>query len=202
MIVTKHRRTGRFLFLIGTLAWAVACVSGGTDGGSNDGPECYASSDCSAGHECSKGVCIGYVGCGNGCRNNEDCLDGVCRLKCYGASDCEDEGLVCGTDTAHCKPGPNPTRSQSQTQSGTGGTGSTGAAGTSASHGGGGSGGASAVGGATNGGAPTIGAASAPSTAGVPGAGGAAAGAAGGPAGLAGTSAAGAPMGSFAGRAG
>ena len=177
MVVTQHRRTGRFLLLIGTLAWAAACVSGGSDGGTNDGPECYANSDCPGGHECSKGVCIGYVGCSSSssCRTNEACLDGVCRLNCTSSSDCDGEGLICGTDTQHCKPGQNPSRPQSQPQSGSGGTGSTGAGG-SASHGG-----ATGTGGAAHGGA-----ASAASTGGAAPAGpsvaGQAAGVAGGPA--------------------
>jgi hypothetical protein len=192
MVVTQHLRTGRFLFLIGTLAWAVACVSGASDGGTNDGPECYSNADCPGGHECSKGVCVGYVGClsDSNCRTNENCLDSVCRLRCSAGDDCDGEGLICGSDTQHCKPGQNPTRPQSQPQSGSGGTGSTGAGG-SASHGG-----APATGGAAHGGS-----ASAASSGGAPGiAGGTSAGlgVAGGP--PSGSAAAG--MSSAAGRAG
>jgi hypothetical protein len=104
-----------------SLACAVACVSGSADDTGTNGPECYTNADCQAGHECSGGICVGYNGCGNGCRNNEDCLDNVCRLQCTKLQDCEEEGLLCGSDTQHCKPKPNPTRSQTQTQSGTGG---------------------------------------------------------------------------------
>lgn len=179
MVVTQHRRTGRFLLLIGTLAWAVACVSGGSEGGTNDGPECYSNSDCPGGHECSKGVCVGYVGCGSGCRTNETCLDGVCRLQCSSNADCEDEGLICGSDTAHCKPGQNPTRPQSQPQSGSGGTGSTGA------------GGSPGTGGAAHGGALN-----AASAGGMPGVGGSAPAAAGQASGVAGSTAAFAAAGS------
>jgi hypothetical protein len=125
-------------------------VSGESDGENNPGPECYSNSDCSGGHECSKGVCVGFIGCGSGCRTNETCLDGVCRLQCSNNDDCETEGLICGSDTAHCKPGQNPSRPQSQPQSGSGGTGSTGAGG-AASHAG-----APGAGGAAHGGAPNV----------------------------------------------
>jgi hypothetical protein len=109
-----------------SLACAVSCVSGSADDAGANGPECYTNADCTPGHECSGGICVGFSGCDSscngGCRNNEDCLDCVCRIKCTALSDCEDQGLLCGGDTAHCKPKPNPTRSQTQTQSGTGGT--------------------------------------------------------------------------------
>jgi len=128
MVVTKYRRSA-FIVVLCSLAGAMACVSGSADDVANDGPECYANADCPSGRECSGGICIGYNGCGNGCRNNEDCLDNVCRLQCTKLSDCDDQGLLCGTDTQHCKPKPNPTRSQTQTQSGSGGSGSTGSGG-------------------------------------------------------------------------
>src|SRR5579862_38002 len=142
MVITKHRRVGSQVLLLVTLGWAVACVSGGADGGNNSGPECYSNSDCPSGRECSMGVCVSYVGgCVSDptrCRHNEDCLDNVCRLNCASSSDCEDEGLICGSDTQHCKPGQNPTEPQSQPQSGSGGTTSsgTGGSGSTASTGG------------------------------------------------------------------
>ncbi len=186
MVIPKHRRVGSLLLLLTSLGWAVACVSGGADGGNSAGPECYANQYCSNGRECSMGVCVGYVGgCANPggtiCRNNEDCLDNVCRLKCDTSSDCEGEGLICGEDTQHCKPGQNPTRPQSQPQSGSGGTTSsgTGGSGSTASTGG-------TAGHATGAGAPgtstgSAGMTSGTPSAGAPGAGGAASAAAGRP---------------------
>ncbi len=131
MVITKYRRAGSLLLLLGTLGWSAGCVSGGDPGGNDNGPECYSNSDCSGGRECSSGICLGFKGCSSGsdCRNNEDCLDSVCRLKCESSSECTDQGLVCGNDTQHCKPGQNPTRPQSQPQSGSGGTTSSGTGG-------------------------------------------------------------------------
>ena len=129
MVIKKHRRSALVVVLC-SLAFAVACVSGSADDAGNDSPECYTNTDCPGGRECSGGICVGYTSCGNGCRNNEDCLDNVCRLQCTKIEDCEDQGLTCGTiDTKHCKPKQNPSRSQTQTQGGTGGTGGTGSGG-------------------------------------------------------------------------
>jgi hypothetical protein len=172
MVVAKYRPAAFFAVLL-SLGFAEACVSGGTDEVGNNAPECYGNQECTAGHECSAGICVPFNGCGNGCRNNEDCLDNVCRLKCTQASDCEDQGLLCGTDTKHCKPKPNPTRSQTMTQSGSGGTSSgTGGSGSAAGRSAGGSSGSgmgaagmsTGAGGApvAAGGAPTAGGSSAP----------------------------------------
>jgi hypothetical protein len=140
------------LALLLGLSFLGACVSGGADGGENNGPECYSNTECGGGSECSGGICVGFVGCAGGtaCRNNELCMDGICRLECEQASDCSDLGLTCGTtDTLHCKPMPNPSRPQTQPKSGTGGTTSTGA---------GGSGSSSAAGGPAAAGSPAAGA--------------------------------------------
>jgi len=128
----RERRVGSFLVLLGTLAFA--CVSGGGDDPAKSGPECYSNSDCQGGHECSGGICVGYYPCSSddGCRNNEDCLDGACRIPCKVDDECEDQGLICGNgqgESQHCKPAPNPTRGQTKTMNGTGSTGSTGTAG-------------------------------------------------------------------------
>lgn len=169
MVVTKSRYAGAVLALLGGLACCLeGCVSGGADPSPNDGPECYVNADCPAWRECSAGVCVGFASCDNGCRNNEDCLDNVCRLKCESNVDCDNQGLVCGTeDTKHCKPAKNPTRPASQPQSGTGGTGSTG--GTAS-----GSGATTATGGTSGtafsgGGMPPSGGGGQPPSAGVPG---------------------------------
>ena len=165
MTMAIDRRVGSFLILLGGLAFA--CVSGTGDDPASGGPECYSNADCTGSHECSRGVCVNVAFCSADvpCRNNQDCLDGACRIKCTQNSECTDDGLICGNavgDTQHCKPAPNPTPSKTQTQSGAGGTGSTGS---------------------------TAGAPGAASGAGTPGAGGAKMGAAGAPA------AAGAPTG-------
>lgn len=125
MVKGKRRRAGWAAVLLACLVGTTACVSGGSEEPGVDGPECYANADCQAGRECSGGICIGFHGCGGGatCRNNEDCIDGVCRLPCERSTDCEDRGLICGTkDTQHCKPAPNPTPPQAETMSGTGGS--------------------------------------------------------------------------------
>jgi hypothetical protein len=132
MVIAARRHMGAFALLLGGLTFLGACVSGTADGGTNDGPECYSNSDCSGARECSAGVCVPYVGCSTAstCRNNEDCMDSICRLQCEQPADCEDQGLTCGvSDTQHCKPAPNPTRPQTQPKSGTGGTTMTGTGG-------------------------------------------------------------------------
>ncbi len=151
------------LALLG-LSFLGACVSGGVDeAGTNSGPECYSNSECTGARECSAGICVPYVGCSGAanCRNNEDCMDGICRLQCEQPVDCEDQGLTCGSDTQHCKPAPNPSRPQQQPKSGSGGTTSTG--------GGGGMGSAAGMGGAAGmGSAGTGSAGGTPGTAGSP----------------------------------
>jgi len=171
MVITKYRRVGSLVLLLGTLGWSSGCVSGGDPGGNDSGPECYSNSDCSGGHECSMGVCVGYVGgcvaTPSRCRNNENCLDDVCRLTCDNTSECSDQGLVCGSDTQHCKPGQNPTRPQSQPQSGTGGTTSSGTGGSGSTASTTGSAGKPAGTGGSAG-APAMGSSGAPAAGGAP----------------------------------
>lgn len=130
--MAMERRVGSFLVLLGGLAFA--CVSGGGDDAPNNGPECYSNAECTNGHECSGGICVGYYHCDTDeqCRNNQDCLDGACRIPCTADVECEDDGLICANgqgESQHCAPAPNPTRGKTQTMSGSGGTGSTGSAG-------------------------------------------------------------------------
>ena len=93
-----------------------AMAGAGTAGsGAMAVPECYSTAECPGGHECSAGICIGYLYCddSSACRSNQDCLDSVCRVPCTQNAECEDEGLVCGNsqgDTRHCKPAANPPR--------------------------------------------------------------------------------------------